>query len=261
MRDEQLAGWLASPDRRRVAVVVAHPDDEVLGCGALLARLARTRVIHVTDGAPRDGHDAARHGFASPASYAAARAAEARAALALAGVPSGAVETLGVADQQASLHLEPVVRELVERLADVDLVLTHAFEGGHSDHDAVAFAVHRACAQRPRRPQLIEMPFYHSGPGGWVRQRFLPRPDAGVEHVVPLDDATRDLKARMIAAHRSQADTLRDFDLTAERYRRAPAYRFTHRPAVDALLYEQHGWNLDWPSWVERVRKAEAPPA
>jgi N-acetylglucosamine malate deacetylase 2 len=45
-----------------VAVVVAHPDDETIGCGAILRRLPLVRLVHVTDGAPRDMIDAVRLG-------------------------------------------------------------------------------------------------------------------------------------------------------------------------------------------------------
>ncbi len=159
----------------RWLVVVAHPDDEVLGCGALLSRLAAVEVVHVTDGAPRDGGDARRHGFDTPADYAAARWREARAALDLAGVPEGRHHGFGVADQGAAHRLGEITRRLAPHVERADAVLTHAYEGGHPDHDAVAFAVHAAArrAAGMGRP-IVEMPFYHAAPDGWVRQAFLP---------------------------------------------------------------------------------------
>ncbi|RAI45095.1 hypothetical protein CH341_05945, partial [Rhodoplanes roseus] len=39
-------------DAGRVGVIVAHPDDETLGCGGQLARLYGVQVAIVTDGAP-----------------------------------------------------------------------------------------------------------------------------------------------------------------------------------------------------------------
>jgi hypothetical protein len=61
---------------QNVAIVVAHPDDETIGCGALLSRLNGCTVILVTDGAPRNLMDAQAHGFTSTADYAAWRAVE-----------------------------------------------------------------------------------------------------------------------------------------------------------------------------------------
>ena len=49
---------------RHVVIVVAHPDDEVIGAGALLGHLRGVTILHVTDGSPRDPADALRAGLA-----------------------------------------------------------------------------------------------------------------------------------------------------------------------------------------------------
>ncbi len=141
----RLAGGEVIPGDRIVAVV-AHADDETIGLGAQLPRMPGIRIVHVTDGAPRNLVDARRKGFATAEEYAAARRRELEAAAALAGVPRIRLISLGVADQDAAFNLVPLARriaELIER-EGFEVVLTHAYEGGHPDHDATAFAANAA---------------------------------------------------------------------------------------------------------------------
>src|SRR3712207_2092030 len=112
----QFLSDLGDDGRRRaldmpVAVVVAHPDDEVAGLGAQLPRLRNLWLIHVTDGAPRNPDYARAAGFSSREDYAQARRAELNDALAVAGI-TPRTEVIGVADQDASLHLTEITKQL-----------------------------------------------------------------------------------------------------------------------------------------------------
>src|SRR5690348_1358125 len=89
------------PDEARVALVVAHPDDETIGAGAQLARLRHLTLVHVTDGAPRSGRDAAAAGCASPHDYAALRRRELAAALAAGGARAERIVALAYPDQES----------------------------------------------------------------------------------------------------------------------------------------------------------------
>src|SRR5205814_217685 len=70
-------------DHSPLAIVVAHPDDEVIGVGGQLARWSSAAaIVHVTDGVPPDVGAAVGAGFASRRAYANARRRELLAALA-----------------------------------------------------------------------------------------------------------------------------------------------------------------------------------
>lgn len=254
---------LTSPAREpllfRVAVIVAHPDDETIGCGALLRRLPDVTIIHVTDGAPRNLSDAEARGFANAADYAAARRRELEDAVALAGISPERLVALGWPDQQASLHLAEIATALAEHLAGAGIVLTHAYEGGHPDHDATAFAVHAACAllrRSSRAPTIIEMPLYRAGPEGILSQTFAP--DHGAEQIaVALNAEEQRLKRAMLAAHRSQRQVLAPFSVESEQFRLAPRYDFTRLPNAGALHYERFDWGMTGQKWLALAAEAE----
>lgn len=242
-------------------LVVAHPDDEVVSAGALLLRLARPLVLHVTDGAPRNLADAMAAGCTTRAEYAARRGAELNAAMALADVPARDRCALGLVDQEASRDLSTLallIRNVVASRRPA-AILTHPYEGGHPDHDATAFGVHMAHAllQRDgiRAPVLMEFSSYHGRDGRLVPARFLRRRGAAsVEH--RLDAETARAKRALLDCYPSQQRVLCQFPGDRECFRMAPAYDFTRAPHRGALYYEGFEWGVTGAEWRRRARAA-----
>jgi N-acetylglucosamine malate deacetylase 2 len=231
--------------RAYVAVVAAHPDDETVGAASLLLRAHRATVVHVTDGAPRDPRLRSARAL-SRAAYARLRREEARAALAEAGLGERDLVGLGVADQEALSDLARLGRELASLLRALRpaLVVTHAVEGGHPDHDATAVAVRAACALAARAggaaPRLVEMTSYHLRGGRLEAGVFLPSPAREVE--VALSPPEREAKRRMLAAYASQREVLAPFGDEVERFRRPPPLDLGQPPHPGPLHYEALGW-------------------
>ena len=241
-------------------VIAAHPDDEIIGVGARLARWSKAGVVHTTDGAPNDMRDARALGLATRDEYVALRRSERARALDLASVPLHQVHDLARVDGEASDDLIGLTADLcgILRAATPEVVVTHPYEGGHPDHDATAFAVHAAVALLGAAgasvPVIVEMTSYHLGPGGMVTGSFLPS-SWWPAQVTALDESEQILKHRMLECHASQGTTLRQFRRDVEPVRLAPFYNFGTPPHAGTLFYECFPW---WTTGVEWRRRARA---
>lgn len=136
---------------RRALVVAPHYDDEVLGCGGLLAQLVRNgtvlRLLFLSDGSGGVEEVEDR------AAYGARRRAESSGALAALGVgETGAVEHLGLPDGQLELRLDELASALRRALESFspDLVLVPSPLEETGDHQAAFAALFRVLS--PLRP-------------------------------------------------------------------------------------------------------------
>ncbi|HYE62991.1 MAG TPA: PIG-L family deacetylase [Phycisphaerales bacterium] len=240
---------------RSPCLVVAHPDDETLGASTLLPVLGHAAFVFLTDGSPADGNDAARLGLTQTA-YAACRRAERDAALSLGCCRPPATRELNLRDQTASLHLPALAQTLADHFEKTrcDLVLTHAYEGGHPDHDAAAFSVHAAVRLLTRRaPIIIEMALYHAAAGAFTSNSFIHAAGALTVHLTAGEQAR---KRRLLACYNSQAGTLALFSQVQEQFRLAPQHDFTRPPHRGPLHYESQPWGMTGPRFTSLARAA-----
>jgi LmbE family N-acetylglucosaminyl deacetylase len=245
----------------RVLLVAAHPDDEAIGAGALLQDLPEATIVHVTDGAPKDNRAARRRGFANRDEYAAARRREVVEALKLAGIDESRIVGLSFMDGEATFRLVELSHKIIDLMLELDpeIVLTHPYEGGHTDHDATAFAVHLACGILRREgldaPPVIEFTSYHNRNGRRVRGTFLPFPNAP-EREMDLLEQDQALKLRMFSRFVSQRECLKPFHVNVERFRIAPRYAFTAPPHEGQLDYERYCTTICGDEWRARAGNA-----
>lgn len=251
---------VAGQEIRRVMVIAAHPDDEIVGAGVVLAALPGLRVVHATDGVPADPRYAEWAGFDNPQAYRRARQMEARRALESLGLPATCLLRMGFEDQQLSRRLVPLTRALAA-LIDAnrpDLLITHPYEGGHPDHDAVSFATHNVYPLLKQRgvplPGLVEMTSYFSRDGERVVGEFAQADPAPVTLV--LGEAGREHKARLYGCFTSQKDLLSRFPLEVERFRWAPHHDFSNPPDVPEILYDRFELGTDSRQWLELSKAA-----
>jgi LmbE family N-acetylglucosaminyl deacetylase/glycosyltransferase involved in cell wall biosynthesis len=127
---------------RRVLVLSPHFDDEVFGCGGLLAQLtdsgAEVRVLYLTDSSGGDEVTDDREG------YAARRRAEAQRCLDILGISQ--LEVLSISDGSLARFVDPAAREIRRVIGEhrPDLLLSVSPCEVSDDHRAAFASLHRA---------------------------------------------------------------------------------------------------------------------
>ena len=137
-----------------VGVIAAHPDDEVLGCGGTVARMASEgRAVHILLMADGETSRVSDPGQTIDSGKLAARNAAAEAACET--LSCASVEVLTLPDNRLDgLELLDVVKYIeafVQRYQPLT-VLTHHAGDVNIDHRVVHDAVITACRPQPRNP-------------------------------------------------------------------------------------------------------------
>lgn len=229
--------------QQKTLIVVAHPDDETLGCAhELMRHPSRCRILHTTDGGPFEERFWRQAEAASREDYAARRKAELVAAMHVFGIEEAQLEMLPIPDREAPRHIPRLIAEIAARLRAFapSVVYTHPFEGGHPDHDATALAVQRAIdaleAEGLPAPERREFTGYHARNGEFYSGAFLREASPVTE--VPLTPAEAAQKRTALDCYRSQQRVILRFALSPQRWRVAPRCDFTVRPHGGPLYYE-----------------------
>lgn len=239
-----------------IVIVGAHPDDETIGAFSILSNFSAVRVIHITDGAPKNMVDALREGFNNREDYAKQRRKELYDVLSRLNIPENNCIEIPVSDQEASYHLDVITIKLIEILDSIkpQFVFTHAYEGGHPDHDAAAFVVHAACSmlksQKNTAPVIIEYAIYNTYKGSFEMNRLIPI----INHkdfVISLDEAALKLKTDVLKYFTTQQYLIKNYSSTIESYRIAPAYDFTKPPYEGKINYDNFDWGIKSKEWCE----------
>jgi LmbE family N-acetylglucosaminyl deacetylase/SAM-dependent methyltransferase len=245
---------------RRVVAVAAHPDDQTLGAGGLLAAVAALPGIEVSVVVLTDGEAShPRSPTHAPDQLAAVRREECRHALDQLG-PGLAATHLGVADGEVAAAEESCTDRLTELVGDGRgvLLLAPFRHDGHPDHEAAGRVAAAAASRTGAR--LLEYPvwFWH-----WAQPEEAPW--ASFVRFT-LDPAALDAKRRAVTEHRSQvaglSDRAGDEPLLGEsllEHFLCPQELYVEAPAADLALDRLHEesaepWGADRRWYEERKR-------
>jgi N-acetylglucosamine malate deacetylase 2 len=237
----------------RVLALVAHPDDETIACSGLLQRAATSLVVYAVDGAPP--HYGYEKQFGSLRRYSDIRFGEA--SRALNHVPDCAMRRLTrqggefFPDQHLFLELPEAFASLMRLTSEFspDLVVFHAFEGGHIDHDACHILARRAASAL--NVPALEFPLYwQSKDGKDVFHRF--REQSEDEFVLQLSCEESAVKRKMFCEYGTQQNLLSVFQADVERFR--PISRAHNiRPVWQNYPFENRWRPLKVESFLQKV--------
>jgi LmbE family N-acetylglucosaminyl deacetylase len=131
-----ISGWSSA------VIVAAHPDDEVLGVGGIMAALAvagaRLRLVAITDG------EASHPGTTGSPALARRRVGETAEALHMLGAQQTEVIRLGLRDTGLAAREDEIAARLGDLVTGFDACLAPWTRDVHADHEAAGRAARRA---------------------------------------------------------------------------------------------------------------------
>lgn len=147
--------------RRSALILAPHPDDETVGCGAVILRkiAAGTPVTVVV---VADGRHSPHSEYLPPEGVAVLRYAEMVEVGRRLGLPSRSLRQLGYEDGGLGDHEADLVGRIGDLIAELDpdeVYVTGVFEP-HPDHSALGRAARGALERRGRPPLLMEYPIW-----------------------------------------------------------------------------------------------------
>lgn len=222
-----------------ILILAPHPDDEVVGADAAIARAraagSRVLVAFLTTGVParallwpwaRRGHPA----------RVARRLGEAHAAAADSGVTIVRQSELATRELKSAIpETLAAVRELLTDEA-VDTVWVPAYEGGHQDHDVANFIGSRLTVLC----DVFEFAEYHNATGRTSNNAFISH--SGDELVLELSAAEQVAKTRRLGLYRSERGNLGYVTVTHERFRPLARYDYANPPHEGKMFYQRFQW-------------------
>ena len=248
-------------DTTRLVLVAAHPDDETLGAGGLLATAAAADLpidVVLLSAGEASHPDSPTH---APGDLATLRVEETRVALALL-APSARLLVVGLPDGHLDSHEDRIVEVIVRTVGEegtTTLLAAPWRHDGHGDHEAAGRAA--AVAAQRTDARLVEYPIWL-----WHRSAAAEAPWSRFR-VLPLDGAVRARKSHAISVHRSQVTPLSgapgDEALLhpgmLEHFVRNRETFIEEPPATDAIFDRVHGdtvdpWGVDDRWYEERKR-------
>lgn len=194
-------GWreMACPvAKRKLVLLVPHPDDEIFGCAGLLQEWAQeaseTVIVYVTSGEASHGYQNADE-QAQLAQIRRLESKEALTALQI-GTPVRILE-LNLPDSKVKSFAVQLEEQLRLELDSNTIVIAPYYDDGHTDHNAVG-----ECAQKLATKIGFELHFYPI----WLWFWTAPKPGRSTDtfHKLPMSQAQLSRKAEAIRCFESQ---------------------------------------------------------
>lgn len=223
----------------RILLLIPHPDDEVVGAAATVARCRAAGDeffgLYLTDGIPAP-EQLWRRDRPGRAKRVERRRHEAREAAAILGIVPAAF--LGYPSRALKAHLGAAASRIAETAAAhaVDALWVPAWEGGHQDHDVANFLASKCAGGRP----VVEFAEYNRG-GGAARWNRFAAPN-GTETELRLTAGEIAAKRRLVAIYGSESANLARVRFEIESRRPLAAYDYGKPPHDGMLLRERFHW-------------------